>query len=188
MMKWAIIAILIFTNQINYAQEYVEEEWIPPLPPIINKVCSSVEQISEPVVSYQISKICGITDITLVGDYKYGAEQIKSEVKQLSSDDVIRRFVRGNFVYFREVRAQLNKAFEREATLVCTLDMMGKKVIDAKIIRKKAIDNGVPTAIEEPVIIENNQLTDLGIFTYTRKINYVTNTCPDETVPVEIKK
>ncbi len=186
MMKWAIIAILILTNQISYAQEYVEEEWIPPLPPTINKACSSEELFSEPVVSYQISKICGITEIKLVGEYKYGAELVKSEVKQLSSDDVIRRFVRGNFVYFREVRVQLNKAFEKEATLVCTLDMMGKKVIDAKITREKGIDKG--TVYEEPVKIENNQLTDLGIYTYTRKINYVTNTCPNKTVPVEMKK
>ena len=118
-----------------------------------------------------------------MGEYKYGAEQIKSEVEQLSSDDVVRRFVGGNFVYFREVRVQLNKALEKEATLVCTLDMMGKKVIDAKIIR----DNDSLEKIEEPLKIENNQLTDLGIYTYTRKITYVTNTCPNETVPVDNK-
>ena len=187
MTKWAVIVIIVFTVIIGYVQEYMEEEWMLPLPPKINKTCKSGEQIREPVVSYRISKICGITDVKLVGDYKFGAEQLKSEVKQLSSENVIRRFVSGEFIYFREVRVQLNRAFKKEATLVCTVDMMGKKVIDAKIIREKVHDKGTLKAIEEPVKIESNELTDLGIYTYIRKINYVASTCSEDTLPVVLE-
>ena len=57
--------------------------------------------------------------------------------------------------------------------------MMGKMVIDAKIIRQKLNEENKPISYHESITIDNNQLPNLGIFTYTREVEYIINNCPE---------
>ena len=172
--------ILLFFNTQVLSQVYQEPDWIPPLPPPVEEYCSEMENVSEPVISYRISPDCGITDIKSVGAYRYGTEEVRREVMGFSSKQMVRRLVSGNFVFFNEISIELHKALEPEALLICTIDMMGKKVIDAKIQRQKVIDVNRAIPYDEPVVVNDNQLPDLGVFTYSRQIRYQTNTCPSE--------
>jgi hypothetical protein len=106
---------------------------------------------------------------------------VKDEVSNLAGKEMIRRLVSGQYVLYNQVEIKLHRALERTATLVCTVDMMGNKVIDAKIIRERVINEDRIIPYEEPVIVENNQLPNLGVFTYTSKIRYKTNNCPEVT-------
>ncbi len=161
-----------------FAQEYVEEEWAPPLPPDFEPpVCGEEERISEPVISYRVSESCALTDIRAVGEYRFGTEQARSRVRDLSSSRMIRRFVSGSFIYFREVRIELHRTFEPVASLVCTVDMNEKKVIDAKIIREQQLDRGRTRLDEEVLEIIDHRLPDLGVFTYSEPVTYTVNTC-----------
>ena len=163
------------------SQIYEEPPLILPLPPPIEEYCGDMEKVSQPVISYRISPACEITDIQLVGEYQYGAAQVKQEVSEMIAKKVVRRFVSGNFVLFNDVNIQLHRASEETATLACTVDMMGKKVIDAKIIRQKLNEENKPISYHESITIDNNQLPNLGIFTYTREVEYIINNCPEIT-------
>lgn len=172
LMTWAALAS---------AQIYEEPSWLPPLPPPVDQYCGDLENISEPVISYRISESCSLTDINTVGEYRYGDAQVRKEVMGLANKQMVRRFSGGNFVYFNEVKIELHKASEGTAVLVCIMDMMEKKVFDAKIVRQRVIDQNKNIPYDEPVAVENNQLPNLGIFTYTDKIRYTTNNCPEIT-------
>jgi hypothetical protein len=179
-MNRSLILVLLLTASQVSSQVYQEPDWIPPLPPPVEEYCSEQENISEPVISYRVSPGCGLTDIRAVGAYQYGTEEVRREVMGFTSKEMIRRLVSGNFVFFNEISIELHKALEPEALLICTIDMMGKKVIDAKIQRQKVIDVNRTITYDEPVEITDNQLPDLGIYTYSRQIRYQTNTCPTE--------
>lgn len=173
-----IIIPLLFMLSPLRAQEYVEEDWVSPLPPDYEAVCFEPERISEPVIAYSISDACTITDIRAIGEYQFGTEQVKSEVRNMSTEEVIRRFVSGDFIYYRQISIQLHKALEAPATLACTVDMMGKNVVEAKILREQELANGRTRVIEEPLEIANNKLPDLGVFTYSSPISYTIDKCP----------
>jgi len=173
------IVPLFFWISAAHSQVYVEPEWLPPLPPPVEAFCSNEEQISEPIIAYRISDTCTLTDIRAVGEYQYGTEQVRSDVLGFSSDQLIRRFVSGSMIHFKEISIQLHRTYERPATLVCTVDMMGKKVIDAKIVRERVLNEVQTVAYDEALPVSNNQLPDLGVFTYTDIVRYSTNNCPE---------
>ncbi len=179
MYRFNIFCLVLYASQ-AYSQVYQEPEWLPPLPPPVEEYCSEQESISEPVIAYRISPDCGLADIKSVGAYRYGTEEVRREVMGFSSKEMVRRLVSGNFVFFNEISIELHRALEPEALLICTVDMMGKKVIDAKIRRQKVIDVYRTIPYDEPIEVTNNQLPDLGVFTYSRKVTYQTNSCPTE--------
>jgi hypothetical protein len=163
------------------SQFYEEPPLVLPLPPPVEEYCGDREKISQPVMSYRISATCEIEDIQLLGGYQYGAAQVKQEVSDMRTKKVTRRFDSGNFVLYNDVNIELHRASEEKANLVCTVDMMGKKVIDAKIVRQKLIEENKYSPYDEPIIVDNNQLPNLGIFTYTREVRYTINNCPEIT-------
>jgi hypothetical protein len=173
------IAPILFWTSAAHSQVYVEPEWLPPLPPPIEASCVDEEKVSEPIIAYRISNTCTLTDVRAVGEYQYGTEQVRSDVLGFSSEQLIRRFVSGSMIHFKEISIQLHRTYERPATLVCTVDMMGKKVIDAKIIRERVLSETRTVKYDEPVTVVENQLADLGVFTYSKPISYKTDSCPD---------
>lgn len=177
-MRQFIVPIFFWTSA-AHAQVYVEPEWLPPLPPPIEAVCVDEEKVSEPIIAYRISEICTLTDIRPIGEYQYGTEQVRSDVLGFSSDQLIRRFVSGSMIHFKEISIQLHRTYDRPATLVCTVDMMGKKVIDAKIIRERVLNETRTVKYDEPVSVVDNRLADIGVFTYSKPISYKTDSCPD---------
>jgi len=174
-----IVSLVLIAVPSISAQEYVEEDWVAPPPPEFEPVCADEKRISEPVISYRISETCSVTDVQAVGEYRFGTEQVRSSVRNLPSSRMIRRFVSGSFIFFREIRIPLHKAFEPLATLVCTVDMMEKKVIDAKILRHKQLDRGRTRQDEQVLDTTGNRLPDLGIFTYSEPVSYTVDTCPE---------
>lgn len=170
---------LLFWVTSAHSQVYVEPDWSPPVPPPFEAFCSDEEQVSEPVIAYRISPACTLTDIRPVGEYQYGTEQVRSDVQGFSSSQMVRRFISGSMIHFKEISIQLHRANERPATLVCTVDMMGKKVIDAKIRRERTLNELRTITYDEPVTVENNLLSELGVFTYSKPVTYTTNNCPD---------
>jgi hypothetical protein len=175
-----LILLILILSRHAISQEYQEPDWIPPLPPPVEEFCSEEEQVSEPVIAYRISPGCGLADIKSVGAYRFGTEEVRREVMGFTSQEMVRRLVSGNFVFFNEISIELHKVLEPEAKLICTVDMMGKKVIDAKIQRQKVIDVNRTIPYDEPVDVTDNKLPDLGVFTYSRKVRYQTNTCPND--------
>ena len=161
------------------SQVYEEPPWLPPLPPPVQEYCGDVEKLSQPVMSYRISESCNLTDIQTVGEYQYGTEQVRKELMGLASKEVVRRFASGSFKYFNELKIELHRASEPHAVLVCTMDMMQKQVLDAKIVRQRVIDESRTVSYDEPVVLENNQLPNLGVFTYTNDVRYTINNCPE---------
>ena len=178
-MRLVLFINLLLLTTLASSQVYEEPPWLPPLPPPVEEYCHDQEKVSEPVISYKISDSCAIADVQQVGEEQYGTEQVKKEVMGLISKDMVRRYISGNFVFFNEVKIELHRALERPAALVCTVDMMGKKVIDAKITRQKVINEDKIVLYDEPVQTENNQLPNLGVFTYTSEIRYTINNCPE---------
>jgi hypothetical protein len=180
-MKVLFVFILITWTVTVTSQEYELPPLDTPLPPPIEEYCGDREKFSDPVVSYRISEYCEIIDVQMIGEYQYGVAQVKKEVMGMVKKDVVRRYQSGNFVLFNEVTLELHRALDQPAKLVCTIDMMGKKVMDAKIVRQKLTDENKMQSYNEPVNVENNQLPNLGIFTYTKEIRYTINTCPEIT-------
>ena len=157
---------------------FAEEEWLPPLPPGYEAdTCKEEEVRSDPVASYRISPFCSITDIMEVGEYHYGIEQVKNQIRQFETVEVVRRFVGGEFRYYKKIRIELHKAFENPAFLVCHVDMMGKQVLDASIIRMEFVDDENLKPVENPLELEDNTLPDLGVFTHTKTVTYLTDRC-----------
>jgi hypothetical protein len=177
--KYIILIYLLGWTALSTSQVYEEPPWLPPLPPPIEEYCGDMEKLSQPVVSYRISGLCGLTDIQSVGEYQFGTEQVKKEVTGLASKQMVRRFVSGNFQYFNEMNIELHRASQATAMLVCTMDMMQKRVLSAKIVRQRVLDENKTIAYDEPIILENNQLPNLGVFTYTSDVRYTINNCPE---------
>ena len=161
------------------AQEYVEPEWVPPAPPEYEAFCADEQRTSQPVISYRVAPDCTLTDIQAVGEYRYGTEQVRSEVSDLSTSETVRRFVSGNFILYKEVRIELHSAREPTATLVCTTDMMGREVIDARIVRERRPGESSLPTVEQPVPVADGALPNLGVFTYTNTVTYSLNNCPE---------
>lgn len=178
-MRQILLLLCVLNTAGALAQEYQEPDWIPPLPPPVEEYCGDQEQVTQPVISYRISAACALTDVRAVGEYKYGTEILRGEVMSLPEKEMIRRFESGNFVFYNEVRISLHKVLEQPATLVCTTDMMGKRLIDAHIEREKPIAEGRSVSIDESISLTDNQLPNLGIFTYTREVRHTTNNCPE---------
>lgn len=176
-MNRVIIPLLFILAPVR-AQEYIEEDWVVPSPPDHEAVCFEPERISEPVIAYRISDVCTITDIRPLGEYQFGTEQVKSEVRNMSAEEVTRRFVSGDFIYYREISIRLHKALEVPATLACTVDMMGKNVVKAKILREQELANGRTRVDEQALEIVDNKLPDLGVFTYSSPVSYTIDKCP----------
>lgn len=177
MSRWSFLILLCWTLPAN-SQVYEEPSWIPPLPPPVEEYCGEIEKVSDPVLSYRISQACAISDIQTVGEYQYGAAQVKREIQEFSSKEMIKKFVDDELRLFNEVKIELHRSSEQQATLVCTVEMMGSRVIDARII--KPPNSGMRTAdITEPVVIEDGKLPNLGVFTYTNQVRYTINNCPE---------
>ncbi|MGK0296436.1 MAG: hypothetical protein ACI9XC_000024 [Gammaproteobacteria bacterium] len=180
-MKCFCLLFFLIWPSLVISQIYEEPPFILPLPPPVGEYCGDIEKISQPVMSYRISAACEVMDIQLIGGYQYGAVQVKQEVSNMRTKKVVRRLVSGSFVLYNEVNIELHRASEETANLVCTVDMMGKKVIDAKIVRQKLIGENKSIPYDESIIVDNNQLPNLGIFTYTREVRYTINNCPEIT-------
>ncbi len=141
--------------------------------------CREKELAYEPVVSYRVSSLCRVSDMEGVGDYQYGIGQLKSEVRGFQSTRTVKRFTGDGTAYRQEVRIELHRARERPATLVCETDMKESEVFEAKILRQRESDKGKLIEYEEPVSVDNGQLPDLGVFTYSREITTMTNRCEE---------
>jgi len=181
-MRQLFFTLIFSISAIVHAQVYVEPEWAPPIPPMLppdEAFCVDQEHVSEPIIAYRISEICSLTDVRAIGEYQYGTEQVRSEVQGFSSRQMVRRFVSGSMIHFNEISIQLHRTYDRPATLVCTVDMMGSKVIDAKIVRERVVNEFRTITYDEPISVVNNQLPDLGVFTYTDEVRYTTNNCPE---------
>lgn len=148
-----------------------------PTAPADNKECVESEFMRTPVVSYRISDRCDMIDISGVGDYQYGVNSVKQEVKGFKQTEVIRRFKDGNFQLLKEVKIELRRASEDPAVLVCHMDIMGNNVIDARIIRNNSSAGGRDRVREEPLVIDKNKLPNLGIYTHTKTVTYTDHNC-----------
>ncbi|NNE38267.1 MAG: hypothetical protein HKN08_08180 [Gammaproteobacteria bacterium] len=177
-MKAILSAIFYFWSSSVISQVYEEPPWIPPLPPPVDEYCGEIEKVSEPVMSYRVSQACEITDIRTLGEYQYGAAQVKREIENFSEKEMVKKFVKDEFRLFNEVKIELHRISEERATLVCTVEMMGNSVVDARILR--TLNNGARiTYNTEPVVVEDGKLPNLGIFTYTSQVRYTINNCPE---------
>jgi hypothetical protein len=177
-MKALPLIVFLFWSPVAVSQVYVEPDWIPPLPPPVDEYCGEIEKVSDPVMSYQISPACEVTEIRTLGEYQYGAAEVKKDIEYFSSKEMIKKFVRDEFRLFNEVKIYLHKATEPPATLVCTVEMMGNKVVDARILR--ILDNSGKISYKtEPVSVIDGKLPNLGVFTYTKQVNYTINSCPE---------
>ena len=140
--------------------------------------CRKVERVSHPVAAYRISPRCRITDVHAVGDYTYGIQQVKAEIRAFQREEIIRRFVRDTYQYRKQRRIELHKALqERPATLVCETDMLETRVYSAHIQRTKVLDNGKLLDYQEPVEVRDGRLPDLGIFTHSSSVTYTMDQC-----------
>ncbi len=177
-MKCLLLTLVFAWSSCVVAQVYEEPPWIPPLPPPVDEYCGEVEKVSEPVMSYRISQACEIADIQTLGEYQYGAAQVKREIENFSKKEMIKKFVKDEFRLFNEIKIELHRATQQQATLVCTVEMMGNNVVDARILR--TLNNGGNTTYKsEPVQVEDGKLPNLGIFTYTSHVRYTINNCPE---------
>lgn len=177
-MKLATLVILLGWISVAYTQVYEEPTWIPPLPPPVGDYCGDIEKVSEPVLSYRISPACEITDIQTVGEYQYGVARVKMEILGFSSKEMIKKFVSDELRLFHEVKIDLHRSIEPKATLVCTVEMLGNNVIDARILR--SLNKGKSVSYQtESVKIEDGKLPNLGVFTYTNQVRYTINNCPE---------
>jgi len=158
---------------------FVEPEWLPPLPPPIEAYCGDEDKLSEPIIAYRISPTCTLSEIRAVGEYQFGTEHVRSVVNGFSTDSMESRFISGSMVHFKQISIELHRTYEAPATLVCTVDMMGKKVIDAKIVQERVLNETRTVKYEEPVAVLDNLLTDLGVYTYSEPVYYSVNSCPD---------
>jgi hypothetical protein len=177
-MKRLLLAIFCWWSTGVSSQVYEEPPWLPPLPPPVDEYCGEIEKVSEPVMSYQVSQACEIEDIQILGVYQYGAAQVRREIQNFSKKEMVKKFVDDEFRLFNEVKIELHRSTEQPATLVCTVEMMGNKVVDAMILR--TLNNAASTSYKsEPVIVEDGKLPNLGIFTYTNEVRYTINNCPE---------
>ncbi len=177
-MRLATFIILLGWISVGYTQVYEEPSWIPPLPPPVQEYCGDVEKVSEPVLSYRISPACEITEVQTIGEYQYGVAQVKREILGFSSKEMIKKYVSDEFRLFNEVKIDLHRSMEPTATLVCTVEMLGNSIIDARILRSMNNSNTVSYKTEQ-LIIEDGKLPNLGVFTYTTEVRYIHNNCPE---------
>lgn len=147
-----------------------------PAPPP-GQQCRQVKRLSQPVATYRISPVCGITDVHGVGGYKYGLPEVKAEIRGFETNDTVRRFIHGRYELRLERRIELHMALERPETLVCETDMMKTKVFSAHIIRTEALDRGKTVKVTEPLDVKDGVLPDLGVFTHTKDVHYTTEEC-----------
>lgn len=173
MMRKILLLLLIFS-----LPGFAEEEWQPPLPPGSDThACREKEIRSYPVASYRIAPNCTITDVAAVGRYQYGMGEVKKEIRAFESSEVVRRYVGGQFRYFKNIHIELHKALAGPATLECQVDMMGKRVLNASITRMEFVSDENLKPITKPLALKSNALPDLGVFTHTKAIVRVTNRC-----------
>ncbi len=160
------------------------EDLLPPQPEIdIDRPeqyeCREKELEYNPIASYRVSGLCEITDIQSVGDYQYGIRQVREDIRGFRSERTIKRFIRGQSRYRKQVRIKLHRALERASVLVCETDMLENRVYEAKIVRTREKEDGEEVKTEEPVAIDNQRLADLGIFTHSRRVTYTTDRCKE---------
>ena len=177
-LKLAIMRKFLLLLLVCSYSSFAEEEWVPPLPPGSEaEACREKEIRSDPVASYRIAPNCSITDIASVGNYQYGMGEVKKEIRRFQTSEVVRRYLGGHFRYYKKISIELHKALENTATLVCHVDMMGKKVLDASIIRMEFVDNENLKPVEQPLALEKDGLPDMGVFTHTKTVTHLTNRC-----------
>ena len=151
--------------------------WLIAAPPPPGQQCRQVPRLSQPVASYRISPVCGITDVQGVGAYKYGLAEVQAEIRGFETSDTVRRFVNGRYELRLERRIELHKALEPPETLVCETDMMKTKVFSAHIIRTEVLDKGRTVKVKKPLQVKDGELPDLGVFTHTKDVHYTTKEC-----------